>query len=43
MYANGSNDDAELVVEVVPDRAVSFRIVPYGDEDVGEEVVAGGP
>ena len=43
MHANGSNGAAEFAVEVVPDRVVSLRIVPYGEEDVGEEEVAGGP
>ncbi len=43
MYANGSNDDGGLVAEVVPDRVVSLRIVPYGEEDVGDDDVADGP
>ena len=43
LYANGSNDDGGLFAEGVPDRFESLRSVPYGDEDVGDDDVAGGP
>jgi hypothetical protein len=43
LYANGSNDEDGFVADVVPDRVVSLRRVPYGEEDVGDDDVAGGP
>ena len=43
LYADVSNEEEGLVDVVVPDRVVSLRMVPYGEEDVGDEEEAGGP